>query len=80
MTQDSDQVEIQWHRDPDAAARYSRQNARRIVAGCDHLPIMCHCEPPDWLRCDYVTVDLLGTARCAQGAGHGSPHKKPRGR
>lgn len=80
MNAESSEHDIQWILDPAAAAQYSRTHARRIDPECKHVPILCHCDPTDWTRCEYVTTDLLETIRCGGGIGHLTPHTKPRSR
>ena len=72
-----DEATVEWVLDPDAAARYSRQHPRRVAEGCEHR-MACRCEPSDWVRCEYVTTDLLETVRCAGAYGHFGDHVMPR--
>lgn len=58
--------------DPIAAAAHARTHPRVVVRDCDHsLPLVCRCEPPHHLRCDW----MRGGDRCLRGASHlGRPH------
>lgn len=72
-----DERVMEWVMDPPAAAMYSRAHPRRVAPGCEHR-LACRCDPPDWVRCEYVTTDMLGTTRCAGSVGHISEHMLPR--
>lgn len=79
MPPNDQEPQLQWILDPEAASRYARAHPRRVSPGCEHR-MACRCDPSDWVRCEYVTSDLLGTVRCAGSIGHMTDHMLPRRR
>lgn len=69
---------MNWREDFIAAAHYATQHARHMAPGCEHR-LGCRCEPPHYLRCDYVAEDPTTNelVRCAQGYGHLGNHLPP---
>jgi hypothetical protein len=62
--------EQQEREDPVAAECYAAQVARKIAPGCEHR-LGCGCDPPHWVRCNWMKQG----ERCRLGSGHGGPHK-----
>ena len=56
--------------DPQAAYLHATQNQRRVQPGCTHQ-LGCKCEPPHWVRCEW----MLDKQRCCRGDGHYGPHE-----
>jgi len=57
--------------DPEGARLHATRTARKLGEGCKHFLGNCNCDPPHYLRCDF----MYKGERCRRGDGHFGPHK-----